>query len=179
MRCLASDEIGEISKRINFAHAARETMSTADVKPIDMAIGQAQKAAREAVAAMGQAWPSFEFSGALEHPPVPLSMRKYVKEEKWNGYEQPTRYEVRGVKADGHVVLFFSGGVDGRRKAELVWGVDLERNRLVFHRELDLGAIMEIGAPEGLARAIAELAKREIGEASASPSTQAPRLGRI
>lgn len=173
MRILTTNEIEAVSTKVDFALAGGSMITTADIRPIDMVAGKASSAAEEAMT-LGLPWPIFEFIGALSHPPVPESMRKYVDKKKWEGYDEPVSYAVRGVEAQGKVMLFFSGGRIGEQPRSSLWGADQERGRLIFRRELDLGAVSEIGAPGALASALASF-EGSVIDKSCAPGESAPK----
>lgn len=178
MRILTTNEIEAVSTKVDFALAGGSMITTADIRPIDMVVSKASSAAKEAMT-LGLPWPVFEFIGALSHPPVPERMRKYVDKKKWEGYDEPVRYAVRGIEAQGKIILFFSGGRIGAQPQSSLWGADQERGRLIFHRELDLGAASEIGAPGALASAMARFEGSVIDKSCApaeSASKPAPRI---
>lgn len=163
MRVLTINEIEAISAKVDFAVAGGDMITTADIKPIDNVVSMAFSAAKKAMSPEFS-WPMFEFLGALAHPPVPESIRKYVDKKKWDGYEEPVRYEVRGVEAQGKIMLFFNGGKIGSLLSPSLWGVDQERGRLIFNRNLDLGAVSEISSPGELMAAIARFEASVIDE---------------
>jgi hypothetical protein len=173
IRILSSQEISSIGQRVDFSTAAESCVTTMDMQDIDPLLSAARDAASQA---NSPAWPFFEHRGVLKHPPVPVDLRPYYPERERDGYDQPARFDIRGIDVDGLAILIFLPAADPHGTPQ-IWGADAASTEMIFSRGLPIQAVEQITDADDLRRSVADHEASRLAEAALpAPPARSPRI---
>lgn len=163
-RLLSRDELQALAERVDFSRAGQSVVTTCDVLPIDVALGDALgswPSWREAC----PAWESLEWQGVLTLPAAPKELQDRLPAIHRQERRLPLHFFIQGVEACGATLLFVENFTSRSHRA--LWGVDQER--LVFGRSLDLDVVSSLAhLPQTLERAALDQAAASAPQAGPS-----------
>jgi hypothetical protein len=170
IRPLSRDELAALAQTVDFSRAAKPTMVTANVLPIDGALDDALSGWKHSLEA-APGWDALEWTGVLRTPAAPVQFHDRVAPKHRVDREEPLGMFVQGVEVDGQTLLFLKITTPSLGRSSL-WGVDPARERLVFGRSLDVQVVQQI---ERVYLAL-EQAALEQSAAAGRPSLGGPRV---
>jgi hypothetical protein len=156
-RILSSADLEALSRAVDFMGACDTFITTADMRPIDMAASGARQALESFSLLPGA--PFYHFSGSRLHPPAPEQTKRFVAAHKRDGWTESADFFVYGAKAGETTLLLFKPA-GASKSASTLWGVLPGTGKLCYKRNLpldDASAITVESLSLALARHEAEI----------------------
>lgn len=157
-RILNPSELAHFASTLDFAQTNVPRVQTADIRPIDTALGMA---ITNWMSASSRAdIPSVELDIVVHHPPTPEAHQRYVKPERWAGWDQPIHVKTQGCAVGDDVFLFVWLGTQPTYPK--LWGVLDGSTSLTHGRSLPIAPVEALGSETNMGAMLADLERRAI-----------------